>query len=284
MSLNILIVEDCDLVRKVIIRTLNLSKIPITNVYEAADGLEALRLVQSNWIDLILVDLNMPVMDGVEMIDRLHADGLLKTIPVVVVSTEGSETRIEELRRKGVTAYVRKPFTPEEIRDIVLDVLGRPDTEDHLRLLGDTFCSVVESFALMLGEAQEDPAARMPMDDGWVQAKVSFRGQLCGNLTVAAPQALLCEIAGNVLGVDPDDDQAAEAAPDALKELVNLVAGRLLTEVADVVAVHDLTAPVFGGVDADEWARPAVAGVTPAWFQVEDHPVALMLEMRRAIA
>ncbi len=66
----------------------------------------------------------MPVMDGVEMVTRLREDGLLKTIPVIIVSTEGSQTRIEALKAMGITAYVRKPFTTELIRDVVLGAIA----------------------------------------------------------------------------------------------------------------------------------------------------------------
>ena len=111
----------------VISKTLKLTGVPINQLYEAENGRVALDILDENWIDLVLADINMPEMDGVEMIDRMSKDGLLKTIPVVIVSTEGSQTRIEEMRSKGIKAYVRKPFTPEFIKNIVEDILG----EEH---------------------------------------------------------------------------------------------------------------------------------------------------------
>ncbi len=127
MLYNILIVDDSRTTRTVISKTLKLSGIPINHLFEAENGRVALGVLDENWIDLVLADINMPEMDGVEMIDRMSKDGLLKTIPVVIVSTEGSQTRIEEMRAKGVRAYVRKPFTPELIRNIVEDILGEKD-------------------------------------------------------------------------------------------------------------------------------------------------------------
>jgi len=124
MSYNILIVDDSRTTRMVISKTLNLSGIPINQLYEAENGRIALEILDENWIDLVLADINMPEMDGVEMVDQMAKDGLLKTIPVVIVSTEGSQTRIEEMRAKGVKAYVRKPFTPELIKNLVEDILG----------------------------------------------------------------------------------------------------------------------------------------------------------------
>ena len=66
----------------------------------------------------------MPVMNGVELVEKMAKDGLMETIPVVIISTEGSETRIESLRASGITAYLRKPFRPEDIKKVVLDITG----------------------------------------------------------------------------------------------------------------------------------------------------------------
>ena len=129
MAYNILIVDDSRTTRAVIIKTLKLSGVPIGELYQAENGKEALDILDENWIDLVLADINMPVMDGIEMINRMSEDGLLQTIPVVIVSTEGSQTRIEEMQAKGVRAYVRKPSTPEIIKDIVEDILGEQNGE-----------------------------------------------------------------------------------------------------------------------------------------------------------
>jgi two-component system chemotaxis response regulator CheY len=124
MSYNILIVDDSRTTRKVISKTLNLAGVPINQLHEAENGKVALKILEDNWVDLVFADINMPEMDGVEMIDRMAKDGLLKTIPVVIISTEGGQTHIEEMRAKGVKAYVRKPFTPELIKNLVEDILG----------------------------------------------------------------------------------------------------------------------------------------------------------------
>ncbi|MGQ9610293.1 MAG: response regulator [bacterium] len=129
MLYNILIVDDSRTTRAVISKTLNLAGVPINELYEAENGKIALDILEKKWIDLVLADINMPEMDGVEMVDRMSKDGLLRTIPVVVVSTEGSQTRIEEMRSKGVKAYVRKPFTPEVIKSIVENILGEKNGE-----------------------------------------------------------------------------------------------------------------------------------------------------------
>ncbi|MBX7255038.1 MAG: response regulator [Candidatus Hydrogenedentes bacterium] len=124
MAVNILLVDDSDTVRAIIAKTIRLAGMPLGELHEASGGEQALQLLKEHWIDLVLTDINMPGMTGVELVERMMQDDEMKNIPVVVISTEGSETRVEELLAKGVRAYVRKPFTPEKIRDVVENVLG----------------------------------------------------------------------------------------------------------------------------------------------------------------
>jgi two-component system, chemotaxis family, chemotaxis protein CheY len=124
MALNVLIVDDSETVRSVIIKTLSIAQIPVNTIYQAANGKEALSVLEEQWIDIVFADINMPVMGGIEMVEKMSEDGLLKSVPVVIVSTEGSSTRIEQLKKKGVSAYIRKPFTPETIRKVVDDIIG----------------------------------------------------------------------------------------------------------------------------------------------------------------
>jgi len=124
MPLNILVVDDSETVRAVIAKTLRIAGIPIGKLHMAGNGREALDLLSAEWVDLVFADINMPVMGGVELVEKMSADGMLKSVPVVIVSTEGSATRIEQLKAKGVSAYIRKPFTPEILRDTVQQVLG----------------------------------------------------------------------------------------------------------------------------------------------------------------
>ena len=124
MSYNILIVDDSKTIRSVIKKTLDLADVPVGDLYEAENGKEALDVMNSNWIDLIFADINMPVMTGIEMIKKMSEDNTLDKTPVIIVSTEGSKTRIDELLELGVKAYLRKPINPEELRNIVKEVMG----------------------------------------------------------------------------------------------------------------------------------------------------------------
>jgi two-component system chemotaxis response regulator CheY len=128
MALNILVVDDSSVMRAIIIKTLHLSQLPLGEVHEATNGQEALKILEGNWIDLAMVDINMPVMDGAEMIDRLRQNPATADLPVLVVSTEGSETRKKVLIQKGA-GFVHKPFTPETLRDAILRTLGGLDEQ-----------------------------------------------------------------------------------------------------------------------------------------------------------
>jgi len=127
MAYNILVVDDSVIVRAVIKKTLDLAGIDIGEFFEAGNGKEGLSILRDNWIDLVLADINMPEMTGIEMVDRMAQNGLMKTVSVIMISTEGSQTRVEELKSKGVRAYIRKPFTPEIIREVIDQVLGAGD-------------------------------------------------------------------------------------------------------------------------------------------------------------
>lgn len=126
MSLNVLVVDDSAVMRSMLIRTLRLSGLPLTNVYQAGNGAEALATLSAHEVDLALVDINMPIMNGEQLIEQVRANPRLAGVTLVVVSTEGSETRIEALRTRGVS-FVHKPFTPEQVRATVLKVLGVAD-------------------------------------------------------------------------------------------------------------------------------------------------------------
>ena len=123
MAVNVLIVDDSAVMRAMIQKTMQLSGLHLGEIHQAANGREGLEALERQWIDLVIADINMPVMTGEEMIEHMQASPNLKTIPTIVISTEGSQTRIDRLQGKGVH-FIHKPFSPEMIRDTVKDVLG----------------------------------------------------------------------------------------------------------------------------------------------------------------
>jgi two-component system chemotaxis response regulator CheY len=127
MAINVLVVDDSSVMRSMIIKTMNMSGLALGEVTQAANGKEALGLLKEKWVDLVVADINMPVMNGEEMINRMMEDPELKTIPILVISTEASQARIESLMSKGAS-FIKKPFSPELIRNTIVKILG---IEDH---------------------------------------------------------------------------------------------------------------------------------------------------------
>ncbi len=128
MALNVLVVDDSSVMRSMIIRSLRLSGLGLNEVHQASNGEEGLRALESNWIDLALVDLNMPVMSGEEMITRIRENPENSNLAIVVVSTEGSVTRIAQLRSQGAE-FVHKPFSPEVLRQTIMEMTGVTDAD-----------------------------------------------------------------------------------------------------------------------------------------------------------
>lgn len=127
MKYRILIVDDSPIIRSVIEKNIKMAEVDVAECLHAGNGQEALDQLADHWVDLMLVDINMPVMNGVELIEKLSADALLQSIPVVVVSTEGSQTRIAELTDKGIAGYLRKPFAPEQFKEMITRILEQAD-------------------------------------------------------------------------------------------------------------------------------------------------------------
>lgn len=124
MSYNILVVDDSQTMRSMLVKTLKMTDLELGEILLAVNGRDALEKLKNNWVDLVMTDLNMPDMTGLQLIEAMAGDGMIKTIPVIVISTDGSEERIAKLKEQGVREYVRKPFTPELISEAISRVLG----------------------------------------------------------------------------------------------------------------------------------------------------------------
>jgi two-component system chemotaxis response regulator CheY len=123
-SIRALIVDDSSVMRKIVERSLRQAGIDLKQVLEAGNGAEALTVLQDNLVDLILCDINMPVIDGLEFVKQLPAVGNAKGVPVVMITTEGSEAHVVQALSLGARGYIRKPFTAEQVKEHVLPVLA----------------------------------------------------------------------------------------------------------------------------------------------------------------
>lgn len=123
MAFNVLLVDDSETMRAMIRRVIMLSGFEAENVYEAGNGREALRVLDENWVDLVLSDIHMPEMDGLELLRHLSRDPVLSRLPVIMVTSEGSEEPLREAMALGARACIQKPFTPERVRQVLLQQL-----------------------------------------------------------------------------------------------------------------------------------------------------------------
>lgn len=126
MAINILVVDDSAVMRSMIKRTIDHSGVEVGDIHEAGNGQEGLNQLSENWVDLLFIDVNMPVMDGMEMLNHVRQNPETRDLPVLIVSTESNNERIKIIDRQKAH-FVHKPFTPEKLREKILTALGVPD-------------------------------------------------------------------------------------------------------------------------------------------------------------
>lgn len=133
MAQDVLIVDDSATIRQMVKKTMQMAGLDVGNIYEASNGIQALAELRDHPVAAMLVDINMPTMNGIQLLTRMKENDALKDIPIVIVSTEGSSERIKQLKAFGAFGFVRKPFQPEQLRDVLKPLLGVKDdagTED----------------------------------------------------------------------------------------------------------------------------------------------------------
>jgi len=123
MAFTVLVVDDNRMMRGMVSRAVGMSGLSIGKVLEAGDGQQALVAMRAEWVDLVLLDINMPVMDGEEFLSQVRADPVLRTTMVIVVSTESSQPRITRLKLMGA-GFIHKPFRPEQLVAAVNDLMA----------------------------------------------------------------------------------------------------------------------------------------------------------------
>jgi two-component system chemotaxis response regulator CheY len=120
-----LIVDDSSVMRKIVERSLRQAGVELEQVLEAGNGAEALGVLRDHVVDLILCDINMPVMDGLEFVRQVGSVANAKGVPVVMITTEGSETHVVQALSAGARGYIRKPFTPDQVKEHVVPLLEK---------------------------------------------------------------------------------------------------------------------------------------------------------------
>jgi two-component system, chemotaxis family, chemotaxis protein CheY len=118
-----LIVDDSSVMRKIVERALRQAGVNLEVVHEAGSGAEGLEVLKAQQVDLILSDINMPVMDGLEFLRQIRAQNLAPGVPVVMITTESSEEHVKQAIQAGARGYIRKPFTAEQVKERVLPLV-----------------------------------------------------------------------------------------------------------------------------------------------------------------
>jgi two-component system chemotaxis response regulator CheY len=122
--INILVVEDSPTMRQLI--GFAMKRIPNANVLEATDGVDALKKMSSEKVDIILADINMPVMDGLKLVSLVRGNPAYKDIPIIIITTEGAEEDRKKALSLGANAYLPKPIQTQELIKVVNSYLPNP--------------------------------------------------------------------------------------------------------------------------------------------------------------
>lgn len=122
-KISVLIVDDSSVMRKIIERAVRQTGLAVEKIIEAENGTAALNVLETDQPDLVLSDINMPMMDGLEFLHRLHVAGTSSKVPVLMITTEGSEAKVREAISLGAKGFIRKPFTSNEVKEQIARAL-----------------------------------------------------------------------------------------------------------------------------------------------------------------
>ncbi|RLB11622.1 MAG: response regulator [Deltaproteobacteria bacterium] len=123
MTMKLLIVDDSATMRKIIMRGIRQSGFKVDEFFEAGNGKEALEVIESNNVDIVLTDVNMPEMNGLELLEKLRSSSNTQDLPVIMITTEGAESIVEKAKQLGLNGFIRKPFTPEAIGSTLSSIM-----------------------------------------------------------------------------------------------------------------------------------------------------------------
>jgi len=236
LGYRVLIVDDSPAMRSFVRRIIDLSGFELSACYEASHGGEALDVLREQWVDAILTDINMPVVDGEELLRRLSSDDLLKSIPAVVISTDATRHRISQMLSLGARGYVTKPFHPEDLRAELERILGCPPV--HGELQGQLNASVEEVLEKMFFVSPpETPGDCTGPGDKNLTARVPFEGDSRGDLLLSVSCPAARSIAADFLAVEPQELQDEQISA-VVCELANMICGSVLSRLESAATFH----------------------------------------------
>ncbi|MFN8057659.1 MAG: response regulator [Vicinamibacterales bacterium] len=288
MRPNVLIVDDSAMMRMMVKRVAALAEVPMGSVFEAPNGEEALRVLQEHRVHVVFTDINMPVMNGVELLRRMAERPEWASIVRVVISTDGSDARREEVQPYHVSMYLQKPFQPEVMRDVLLSVHPPVDegpalvpTDDPLlpeavtEVLEQSFFAYAEPIDVTL--ASEQFQARAADGATWWSTHVDFVGPFGGRVSIRVPDSLARQLHASFAGLMPDEASSEQDVTDMMRELTNMICGLWLTK-AWHASKFDLSAPIATVADHQE----SRLGDAERLILVNDEPLVVVAHAERA--
>lgn len=273
MAINILIVDDSSLTRKKIRRIIEMTEMEVGEFLEAENGCQALEILAQSEVGLVLADLNMPEMNGAEMIHRIKTNEATKSIPVVVISTESRTSRLKELLAFGIKDYLHKPFSPEDFQEL-MSKLWDKTTEEVSDLLTMALSQALETTTFSMIMPIED---NMSTPENTICAKIGFTGTKNGTIEILAGMEL-CHILAQIFAGLGDTDE--KSACDVLQELANVTCGLFLPMVVSSTSdLFDMTTPTAEVCnDSSQW-RDFTADDDSCILNVEGYMVATKLSI-----
>lgn len=278
MGWNVMLVDDSASMRAMIRKIIGNSGLSVSQYIEASNGREALDLLASQWIDLLVVDLNMPVMGGMEMVGQLRERPEFAALPIIVVSTEASQTRIAEIQAKGVH-FIHKPFTPAQIRETIQKCCERSSAASPQQIMREVGQNIFEN----LGGMTVSPETGEGEGKLEVRALVTFSGPFRGGMALDVPESMLLLLTNNMLGLELGFPNAGKQR-DTLGELANVMCANLLSRLAGTQAVFNLESPQILSVPGEAEPLPPGRRRTSVPLRLEEGWARLTLMVEQPVA
>ena len=250
MESNVLIVDDSSFIRKRLKSIFRNMKYDIANIYEAENGRKGLKILNKNNINLIFLDLNMPVLNGFEVIDILERENILKKIPVIIISCDGNISRIESLLSRGIKAFIRKPFSLNSIQRI-LEELKSEDIEDIEPVLGKVLSHILKDFKFSFADIRSIKDISVDVAE-FDYVSMIFEGIYNGILGITLSKKLSKKML-DYFNVSEELDQ--EDRVDIIKEFANLLCGHYLTNMFGKLEEFNMYPPFYSKIDSSLWKR-----------------------------
>ncbi|MDH4129857.1 MAG: response regulator [Spirochaetota bacterium] len=229
---NILIADDSKITRISLIRIIEIIRIPVYKFYEAQNGKEALKILYENNIDFIMLDIRMPIMDGIEFVKTIKSNEKLSQIPIIIITSFGSESDLKELMKMGVNSFINKPFDPPEIRQIINQL--SQTTNDYDNLYFKSIQKVIEKTFFSLASKVSDSDIPDIIDGSDKKQFYSIiyhiNGDIIGNIEYYIPTDLAKRLLSYVLaGDDKIKNYTNELIEDNITEFCDITVGYFFT-------------------------------------------------------